>query len=277
MVTCTLFTSIAFSKSGEIIKKENSSGFIKPVEILNKTRFTAHVTITYYTYACNTEKIDVLAGATGKSINKRMWCLIKKIEATFDNNTTASVISTENFKPKIGSDAVNFTISENAINQEETEFECMVYKSNLDGVKTGVAPGFIIHNKINSTDPNVELQVTINNKKVKIPFGESHQFNTYSGYFDIWFMFKTKEKDYKLEKVSGHYSGKLEVFSKETEKPTYEITGTIVTDEKNKPAIKESICMKKTNTVYNNMMTSATKLEKCGIASFAETPRLTAQ
>ena len=69
--------------------------------------------------------------------------------------------------------------------------------------------------------------------------------------------------------MGGYNFGAPVLFSKATEKPTYEITGTIVTDENKNHIIKESICIKKTNTVGDNMMTSVTKLKKCGIITFA--------
>ena len=165
--------------------------------------------------------------------------MVTKIEATFAANGAASVTQITNFS-STGTGADNFAIVENATNPEQTEFECRAYRSNMEGTEIGIKPGLAIHNKINADGArNVELYVFINGKMLLIPFGESRQFDTFSGYFNIGFQFKDASKSYEYTTMSGHYSGAPVLFSKATEKPTYEITGTIVTDKQNNPIVKK--------------------------------------
>ena len=279
MLACTLLTSITFANNNTLnkIANDNEAYFYPQVKVQNKTRFTATVKITYP--GCkNDENIVIAPGGTGlgKSGLARAGCLVTKIEATFAANGAASVTQITNFS-STGTGADNFAIAENATNPEQTTFECRVYRSNMEGTEIGIKPGFVIHNKINADSArNLLLNVKINLKTIQIPFGESRQFDTFSGYFVIQFQFKDNFKDpakeepreYIGREVAGHYSGAPVLFSSATEKPTYEITGTIVTDKNNRHSVKETICFKKTNKVGNNMMTSATKLENCGFLYF---------
>ena len=271
MLVCTLLTSIAFANNDTLNTKanDNPAFFYPQVKVLNKTRFTATVKITYP--GCkNDENIVIAPGGTGlgKTEGKRLGCLVTKIEATFATNGGASVTKITNFS-STGTSAADFAIAENATNPEQTAFECRIYRSNMEGTEIGIKPGFVIHNKINAEGArNVELYVFINGKMLLIPFGESRQFDTFSGYFVLGFQFKDASKSYEYTTMSGHYSGAPVLFSKATEKPTYEITGTIVTDKQNSPTVKKDICINKTNTVGNNMMTSATNLKKCGVVGF---------
>jgi hypothetical protein len=229
----------------------------------------------------NDENIVIAPGGTGlgKSGLARAGCLVTKIEATFAANGAASVTQITNFS-STGTGADNFAIAENAINQEQTAFECRVYRSNMEGTEIGIKPGFVIHNKINADGArNVQLYVSVGDKKVTIPFGGSHEFETQSGYFHISFHFRdlVEKKwldgrwgitSYQGEMLRYHYSGAPILFSKTTEKPTYEITGTIITDGNNNHTAIREICCEKTNKVGNNMMTSATLLKKCNSKPF---------
>ncbi len=276
MLVCTLLTTIAFANNDTLnkIANNNEAYFYPQVKVVNKTRFTATVKITYP--GCkNDENIVIAPGGTGlgKSGLARAGCLVTKIEATFAANGAASVTQITNFS-STGTGADNFAIAENATNPEQTAFECRIYRSNMEGTEIGIKPGFVIHNKINADNArNLLLNVTINSKTIPIPFGESRQFDTFSGYFVIEYQFKDNFKDpaneiprqHYISNSAGHYSGAPVLFSSATEKPTYEITGTIVTDKNNKHSVTERICYKKTNTIGNNMMTSATKLENCGL------------
>ena len=63
-----------------------------------------------------------------------------------------------------GTAAADFAIAENAINPAQTEFECRIYRSNMEGTEIGLKPGFVIHNNINVKNAgDLALQVTINN------------------------------------------------------------------------------------------------------------------
>ena len=270
MLTCTFFASIAFANNDTLnkIANDNEAYFYDKARIQNKTRFTAKVTITYP--GCKNDVFDIAPYSTGSPKASRGGCLITRIGATFATNDGAYVSKMTDFTSS-GTGASDFVIAENAINPEQTEFECRAYRSNMEGTEIGIKPGFVIHNKINADSArNVQLYVTINGKSISIPFGESRQFDTFSGYFVLGFQFKDPSKDYEFKTMTGHYSGAPVLFSKSTEKPTYEITGTIVTDKNNKHTVKENICYKKTNKVGDNMMTSATKLEQCKIASFSD-------
>jgi hypothetical protein len=279
MLACTLLTTIAFANNDTLnkIANEDEAFFYPQVKVQNKTRFTATVKITYP--GCkNDENIVIAPGGTGlgKSGLARAGCLVTKIEATFAANGAASVTQITNFS-STGTGADNFAIAENATNPEQTAFECRIYRSNMEGTEIGLKPGFVIHNNINVKNAgNLALHVTIKTSlegiTKRIPFGESRQFDTFSGYFSFSFQFKDEErleKHYLKSFFTGHYSGAPVLFSKDTEKPTYEIIGTIVTDENKNHSITESICLKKTNKVGDNMMTSATKLNNCGIVTFA--------
>jgi hypothetical protein len=217
--TCILFTTIVFAKNDtlNITAKDNAGFSYDPVKVQNKTQFTAHVKVTYP--GCKNDDIIIAPKSTGSA--KRGACLITKIEATFDVNGAASVTNVSNFS-STGISASNFAIEENAINQEQTAFECLVYRSDMNGTQIGIKPGFVIRNNINNNinvkkTGEVQLYVTINGKSILIPFGESRQFDTYSGYFALGFQFKDSANSYEYTTMSGHYSGAPVLFSKATE------------------------------------------------------------
>jgi len=149
MLACTLLTTIAFANNDTLnkIANNNEAYFYPQVKVVNKTRFTATVKITYP--GCkNDENIVIAPGGTGlgKSGLSRAGCLVTKIEATFAGNGIASVTKITNFSSS-GTGESNFAIGENAINQEQTEFECLVYRSDANGNQIGnVKPGFKITN-----------------------------------------------------------------------------------------------------------------------------------
>jgi len=281
MLACTLLTSFAFANNDTLntIANDNEAYFYDKARIQNKTRFTAKVTITYP--GCKNDVFDIAPYSTGSPKASRGACLITKIGAIFTTNDGAYVSKMTEFTSS-GTGASDFAIAENAINEEQTEFECRAYRSNMEGTEIGIKPGFVIHNKINADGArNVEFRVVVNDNEVRIPFGGSYEFTTQSGYYHIYFFFRdlveTKHLDGRWGKMSYrdegtylryHYSGAPILFSKTTEKPTYEITGTIITDGNNKHTAIGEICCEKTNTAGNNMMTSATLLKKCNSSPF---------
>jgi len=149
MLACTLLNSISFANNDTLNTKanDNPAFFYPQVNVQNKTRFTATVKITYP--GCkNDENIVIAPGGTGlgKSGLSRAGCLVTKIEATFAGNGIASVTKITNFTSS-GTGESNFAIGENAINQEQTEFECLVYRSDANGNQIGnVKPGFKVTN-----------------------------------------------------------------------------------------------------------------------------------
>jgi hypothetical protein len=59
--------------------------------------------------------------------------------------------------------------------------------------------------------------------------------------------------------LDGQYSGAQDIFSKASEKPTYEITEGIYYDETQNLVFTRKLCLKKINTVGNNMMLGSKK------------------
>ncbi len=336
MLTCTLFTSIAFANNDTLNTKANNNEayFYPQVNVQNKTRFTATVKITYP--GCkNDENIVIAPGGTGlgKSGLARAGCLVTKIEATFAGNGAASVTQITNFS-STGTGASNFIIQESALNEEETQFECMVYRTDKEGMVIGVKPGFVVWNK--TTVPVfLAIKVGISYYSSMVLPGKKYECTTGS----FWFRMKAEvcldgipraadvvEEFFTLGLLMGmfpsnsgwvslgknnplaglgvskfpsnpplrfgkdttsgivfntanaekceneihksgsihtildsQYSGASDVFSKQSEKPTYEITEGIYYDETQNLVVTRKLCLKKINTVGNNMMLGSKK------------------
>jgi hypothetical protein len=284
----------------------------------------------------NDENIVIAPGGTGlgKSGLARAGCLVTKIEATFAGNGAASVTQITNFS-STGTGASNFIIQESALNEEETQFECMVYRTDKEGMVIGVKPGFVVWNRTN-VPVYVSLKVGVSYYKSMIAPGRKYECSTGSFWFrmkaevcldgkcknvkafdevlDLAFMgflyqdegddriklgfnnalaglginnivtnpplkfgknpttgvVFNKENVGKCEDevrnsgsavtfLDGQYSGAQDIFSKASEKPTYEITEGIYYDETQNLVFTRKLCLKKINTVGNNMMLGSKK------------------
>lgn len=331
---CTLYSTLTFANTIIFQKsiKENAGSFWPQVKVENKTRFTAHVKIIYS--LCKNDVFDISPGATGtgKSTLSRAGCLITKIETTFDRNGAATVSTITNFG-STGTGAADFMIEESALDEQETKFECMVYRKDKEGMRIGVKPGFIVWNntkvpvevwlkagsgyyhsmvlpgkKFEKTTGaiwfTVKIEVSLDGKPKEDDLVDYLllPFNWFIDFIDARILGKTKisfEGDnlwaglgmneillYPTLKVgndtttaievnksniklcedlvknsgsavtllNSQYAGPDEFFSKETEKPTYEITGGIYYDHKQNLIVTEKLCLKKVNTASNNMM-----------------------
>jgi hypothetical protein len=275
MLACTLFTSIAFANNDTLnkIANDNEAYFYPQVNVQNKTRFTATVKITYP--GCkNDENIVIAPGGTGlgKSGLARAGCLVTKIEATFAGNGAASVTQITNFS-STGTGASNFIIQESALNEEETQFECMVYRTDKEGMVIGVKPGFKIKNS-----SNIPIQVQFGTKgyenenttKIIAP-GTTWDINKPSGWYELRiknaYSFENKGRNF----LEHQYSGAPDIFSKASDKPTYEITGNAKIErkmnfeerkEEDMYTVVETFCFKKTNDIGDSYM-KLSKRETC--------------
>jgi hypothetical protein len=344
MLACTLLTTVAYAKNDTLntIANDNPTFFYPQVKVLNKTQFTATVKITYP--GCkNDENIVIAPKGTGlgKSGLSRAGCLVIKIEATFATNGGASVIQITNYSSS-GTGASDFIIEESALNERETQFECMVYRMDKEGMPIGVKPGFVVWNK---TKVPVEVSLIVGPRWYHSMVLPGKKFESTTGSF--WFRINAevcldgKPKDDNtwakiftpfaalvhliavIEKktyanisfegdnpweglgmkeilldpilkvgndttsaievnkknlrsceteilnsgsavtfLDSQYSGANEVFSKQSEKPTYEITEGIYYDKAQNLIVTRKLCLTKINTVGNNMM-AGTKKSSC--------------